>query len=124
MRYICVLLLLASCAMPQYLSKGTHDGVEVAYRWDHPGGRPSELLLRLKNTTAIDKHVGVVLDLYYQGRTVESFEADTCLRPGQALTGRLNGIYFVPQRLTTGQIKDGGTDVEVTRTSIGPGSCP
>ena len=126
MKHVCIglLVLSTSCASIQYLEKGTHDGVEVAYRWNHPLGKPSELLLRLKNVAAEDKHVNVVMDLYYQGRTVESFEADTCIRVGQTLSGKLNGIYFTPQRLTTAQIKDGSGEVEMTRTLIEPSVCP
>ena len=123
-RHVLPLVLLASCAMPQYVSKGTQDGVEIAYRWNHPVGKPSELWLRLKNTTELDKHIDLGIDLYYQGRTVELFEADTCLRAGQLLNGKLNGIYFIPERVTTEQIKDGSAEVETTRTLIEPGTCP
>lgn len=118
------ILLLVSCAMPQYVSKGTQNGVEIAYRWNHPVGKPSELWLRLKNTTEQDKHLNLGIDLYYQGRTVEMFEADTCLRAGQLLNGKLNGIYFVPERVTTAQIKDGSAEVETTRTLIETAGCP
>ncbi|MBK9149275.1 MAG: hypothetical protein IPM12_15825 [Flavobacteriales bacterium] len=121
---ILFLLTLASCAGTQYIEKGTHDGVEIAYRWSHPPGKPSELLLRLKNVSGADKRVSLGIDLYYQGRTVEAFEADTCLRPGMLLAGRLNGIYFIPRALTTGQIKDGGAAIEATRTVISDESCP
>jgi hypothetical protein len=117
-------LLLSACATTQYIEKGTHDGVEVAYRWNHPPGKPSELLLRLKNTAATDKRVSLALDLYYQGRTVETFEADTCMRAGQLMMGKLNGIYFVPQRITTEQIKDGSAKVEATRTEVANEPCP
>lgn len=112
-----------SAAYAQYASKGTHDGVEVAYRWRHPKGKPSELQLQLKNTTTVDKRISLGIDLYYQGLTVETFEADTCLRGGQRITGRLNGFYFIPERLTTRQIKDGGAEVEVTRTVITDEPC-
>ena len=118
------IFLLSSCAMPQYVSKGTQNGVEIAYRWNHPVGKPSELWLRLKNTTEQDKHLDLGIDLYYQGRTVEMCEADTCLRAGQLLNGKLNGIYFIPERVTTAQIKDGSAEVETTRTLIEPASCP
>lgn len=118
------ILLFASCAMPKYASKGTHDGVEIAYRWNHPVGEPSELWLRLKNTTDQDKTIDLGIDVYYQGRTVEMLRADTCLRGGQTLSGKLNGIYFVPERITTAQIKDGSAEVEVTRTFVTPEGCP
>ncbi len=111
---------IAGCAAPQYLAKGTHDGVEVAYRWNHPANKPSELLLRLKNTTDTDKRIELVIDVAYQGRTLESLEADTCIRGGQTLNGKLNGTYFIPTRVTTPQIKDGDVDVDLTRTTVSP----
>lgn len=119
-----VALVLTACATKQYVYKGVHDGVEVSYRWAHPPGKPSELLLKLVNTANEDKQVDLVLDLYYQGRTVETFEADTCIRVGQTLNGKVNGIYFIPQRLSTEQIKSGDGTVEMTRTTIGPLVCP
>lgn len=117
-------LLFSATSAAQYEPKGTHDGVEIAYRWRHPKGKPSELQLRLKNITTADKRVSLGIDLYYQGFTVETFEADTCLRGGQQVTGRLNGFYFIPQRLTTAQIKDGGAEVEITRTLVIDEPCP
>ena len=65
-----------------------------------------------------------MIDLYYQGRTVETLHADTCIRTGQTLNGKFNGIYFIPERLTTGQIKSGDGAVEITRTTIAPSACP
>ena len=119
-----LVLGLMGCASTQYIQKGTHNGVEVAYRWNHPAGKPSELLLLLKNTAAEDRQVNVVLDLYYQGRTIETLEADTCIKAGQTMNGRLNGIYFIPERLSTAQIKDGSAEVEMTRTLIEAATCP
>ena len=115
---------LAACATPKDVYKGVHDGIEVSYRWSHPAGKPSELLLKLKNTSAEDRDVDLVIDLYYQGRTVESLMADTCIRSGQVLNGKLNGIWFKPEQLTTAQIKDGGANVEITRSRIEPTTCP
>jgi hypothetical protein len=116
-------LILVSCAGPKYLHTSVHDGVEIAYRWAHRNDRPSELLMRMENTTLEDKRVSLVIDLYHQGRTVETLEADTCLRVGQTMTGKLNGIYFVPEQVTTEQIKSGEVQLEMTRTFIEPLPC-
>jgi hypothetical protein len=117
-------LLLMGCASKSWLYKGVTDGVDISYRWNHPAGKPSELLLRLENKSTEDKAVSLVLDLFYQGRTLETLMADTCIRVGQTLNGKVNGIYFIPERVTTEQIKDGGTAVELTNTSITPAVCP
>jgi hypothetical protein len=115
-----LLLLCAGCAPTQYLHKGTYDGIGVSYRWNHPAGKPSELLLRLENTTDKDLRIDLEIDLTFQGRTVETFNADTCMRSGQVLNGKLNGIYFVPQQVTTEQIRTGGTDLGLARTTVTP----
>lgn len=117
-------VLLSACGTTKYVEKGTVDGIEIAYRWSHPMGKPSELLLRLKNTTLEDRNLNLAIDLYYQGRTLETMLADTCIRAGHTLNGKLNGIYFTPGRVTTEQIKDGGTQVETTRTMVEPTLCP
>ena len=119
-----LVLLLPSLSFGQYTSKGTQNGVEIGYRWNHPVGKPSELLVQLKNTEAQHKHVELAIDLYYQGRTVESLEADTCIRSHQSLTGKLNGIRFVPERLTREQLKDGGAEIDIVRTVITAQPCP
>ena len=127
MRRLLLLLFVlppALHAQSKFIQKGEQNGVEMAYRWNHPVGKPSELLLKLKNNSQEDKHVDLVIDLYYQGLTVESFEADTCIKAGQAMNGKLNGIYFVPERVTTEQIKSGDAEAELTRTVINTAACP
>lgn len=127
MRTITLLLLvtpLAALAQGKYISKGERDGVELAYRWHHPMGKPSELHLRLKNNAAEDRSISLEIDLSYQGLTVETLSADTCIKAGRTMTGKLNGIYFVPTRLTTDQLKSGDAEAEFTRTEVTPGECP
>ena len=121
---IALVTLTMACASKEWMYKGMHDGVDVSYRWSHPTGRPSELLLRLENTTAEDRQARVVIDLYYQGLTVETFTADTCIKAGQTLNRRMNGIYFIPARLTTEQIRSGDAKAEMTRSTIQAGACP
>lgn len=116
-------LLVAGCSAPQYLHKGMHEGVELAYRWNHPVGKPSELLVRMKNTTTADREVHLTIDLYYQGRTVETLTADTCIKAGRTMNGKLNGLYFVPAQLTTEQIRSGDATAEMTRTEVTAATC-
>lgn len=118
-----LVLLFTACAQKSWLYKGSHEGVDISYRWSHPANKPSELLLSMRNTTQEDKRVDIVIDLFYQGRTVESLLADTCIRVGQTLDGKMNGFFFVPERITTAQIKDGGVSVELTNTSVSPSVC-
>lgn len=127
MRVLLLLLLvppLQVAAQKGFIQKGEREGVEMAYRWNHPVGKPSELILKLKNTTQEDRHVSLVIDLYYQGLTVEVLEADTCIKAGRTLNGKLNGIYFIPQRLSSEQIKSGDAEAELTRSEVTPETCP
>ena len=117
-KHLLPVLLLTACAGPSYFYKGAQDGIDVSYRWNHPTNKTSELLLKLENIAATDKVVSLDLDLYYQGRTVETFHADTCIRAGQTLNGTLTGIYFIPDRLTYDQIKSGDANVELTRMVV------
>ena len=51
MRHLVIALLLLPVlvsAQHEYIHKGEQNGVEMAYRWKHPIGKPSELHLRLK----------------------------------------------------------------------------
>lgn len=127
MKALTALLLLfplAAQAQGKFVHKGERDGVEMAYRWNHPIGKPSELVLKLKNTTDEDRRVSLVIDLYYQGRTVEVLEADTCLKAGHTMNGKLNGVYFIPTSLTTEQIRSGDAEAEFTQSLIEPAICP
>lgn len=119
-----VCVLLCACSGPQFLYKGQQDGIDIAYLWKHVPSKPSELLLRLENKSTEDKQVALVIDLYYQGRTIETLSADTCIRVGQTLNGKMNGFYFIPEKVSTEQIKSGDVDVEITRTMIEPFECP
>jgi hypothetical protein len=119
-----ILILLTACSVPQYVYKGVQEGVELSYRWNHPVGKPSELLMKMKNTATEDRSVSLVIDLAYQGRTVETLEIDTCIRAGHTMNGRLNGVYFVPTRLTTEQIKSGDATADLSRSIIAKSDCP
>lgn len=114
---LAILLLLAACKAPQFIPAAQRDGVAVSYRWNHREAKPSELLLKIVNadSTAHALHLG--LDLYYQGFTVETFTADTCIPAGRTFNGKLNGIYFIPQHLTAEQAASSDTKVELTEFS-------
>ena len=65
------------------------------------------------------------LDIHFQALTVEQFHADTCIPAGRTFNGKLNGIYFIPQVLTTEQAKSPDTQVDLTEFTVTPaGKCP
>ena len=118
------LLLAPPAAAQKFTSKGQEEGIAIGYRWLHPVGRPSELLLRLENTTTDDRQLSLELALSHQGFTVETMHADTCMKAGSKLVGKLNGFWFRPTELTTEQIKSGAVDVELARAVVMVRPCP
>ncbi|MBK9596818.1 MAG: hypothetical protein IPO60_00475 [Flavobacteriales bacterium] len=117
--------LLLGCAAPKFIQAGQEDDVSVSYRWNHRAGKPSELLLKIVNASSSPQRMHLGLDLYYQAFTVEQFTADTCIPAGRTFNGKLNGIYFVPQKLTPEQAASPDTKVELTGYSVERSvSCP
>ena len=117
--------LVLGCAAPQFIQAGQEDDVSVSYRWNHRAGKPSELLLKIVNASSSPQRMHLGLDLYYQAFTVEQFTADTCIPAGRTFNGKLNGIYFVPQKLTPEQAASPDTKVELTGYSVERSvSCP
>lgn len=112
------LLTISACAEAQMVQKGRINGIDLSYRWRHPAGKPSELLMRMENVELTDRRVTLQVDVSYQGRTVELFQADTCISAGAVLNGRVNGVYFRTGQLTRAQIESGDVEVDVTSTSV------
>ena len=111
-------LILMGCAPKSWLHQSVQNGVEVNYRWNHPKTGGSELLLVMRNTTAVDRSIALGIDLYLQGLTVETMVADTCIGGGRTLNAKVNGIYFVPEKVSTEQIKSGAVQVELTQVEV------
>ena len=122
-KIVLMALLLSACSAPKYIHEGVHEGVEIAYYWKHDKEKPIELILRMENTSLEDKRVSLVIDLYHTGKTVETLQADTCIRVGKTLNGKLNGIYFVPEQVTAEQVRNGEIQIEMTRTFVEPLPC-
>jgi hypothetical protein len=112
------LLWIAADADAQMVQKGRINGIDLAYRWRHPAGKPSELLLRMENVEPTDRRISLHVDVSYQGLTVELFQADTCVKAGAVLNGRVNGLYFRTGQLSREQIESGDVEVDVTSTTV------
>jgi|SRR5690606_17218640 len=120
-----LVLCITSCKAPQFIQGGEKDGVAVSYRWNHRPNKPSELLLKIVNESPSSQQVQVGLDLYYQAFTVEQFTADTCIPAGRTFNGKLNGIYFIPNQLTSEQAASPDAKVQLTAFSVAPlTACP
>ncbi len=113
-----LVLAFASCKTSLFTMAGERDGVAVSYRWNHPPGKPVELLLKLSNQSPVAQQVHVALDLSFQAFTVEQFLADTCIPAGRTFNGKLNGIYFIPRELTPEQAASPDTRVQLAAFQI------
>ncbi|HRN36484.1 MAG TPA: hypothetical protein PLV70_06480 [Flavobacteriales bacterium] len=115
----------AGCKAPAFVQAGEADGVSVAWRWNHRPGKPSELLLKIVNTSSAARQLDVALDLSFQGFTVEQFTADTCIAAGRTYNGKLNGIYFIPHELTAEQAASPDCRVTLGKFNVQEkASCP
>lgn len=118
-------LIALGCAAPQFIQADQKDDVSVSYRWNHRPGKPSELLLKIVNAGTSSQQLHLGLDLYFQSFTVEQLSADTCIPAGRTFNGKLNGIYFIPQKLTPEQAASPDTKVALTEFTLErTGSCP
>lgn len=86
------------------------DGLQISTKWakarDTDGERKPALLLATENTN--DHAVAFSFDLlfYYEGILRETGRVENqCLEGLTSRTGRLNGIYFIPQNFSPEQLK-------------------
>lgn len=122
---LAVCLATTACKAPQYVQAGAKNNVQVQYRWNIRPDKPAELLLKIANKDSSAQRIHLGLDVYYQGFTVEEFSADTCIRAGRTFNGKMNGIYFIPQKLTSEQAASPDTKVDLTEFTAEPAAtCP
>lgn len=109
------LLFAMSCSAQKrgYTALGEQDSVLVGYRLNVRKEKPTEIWLRIENASKVRRHVYAQLVLQHEGVIVETFEADSLLAPGHTLTGKLNGFYFISQTLTSEQLQDPATSIEL-----------
>lgn len=123
--YALLLVAVVACKAPQFTQAGQRADVSVSYRWNHPPGKPGELLLKIINNGDSARQVHLGIDLSYQAFTVEQFTADTCIPAGRTYNGKLNGIYFISRKLDAAQTASPDCRVELSEFSVEPRAvCP
>ena len=87
------------------------DGLNVSTKWgkarDVDGIRKPALLLAFENTNNYPVSYSFDILLYYEGVLRENGRIeDVCLDGLKSSIGKLNGIYFIPQKFTEEQLKN------------------
>ena len=94
------------------------DGLKVSTKWgkarDESGSRKPALLLAFENTNSFPITYSFDILLYYEGVLRENGTMeDLCLDALKSNTGKLNGIYFIPENFTEDQLKNSDFNFEI-----------
>lgn len=87
------------------------DGLNVSTKWgkarDADGTKKPALLLAFENTNNYPVSYSFDILLYYEGILRENGRIeDVCLDGLKSNVGKLNGIYFIPEKFTEEQLKN------------------
>jgi len=102
------------------------NGLKISTKWgkakDADGERKTALLIGVENTNKYAVDYAYTINLYYEGMLRETGRMeDMCIVGLKSNIGKLNGIYFIPQKFTEQQLKNSDfnftlEDIEVTET--------
>ena len=87
------------------------DGLKVSTKWgkarDADGTKKPALLLAFENTNNYPVSYSFDILLYYEGVLRENGRIeDVCLDGLKSSVGKLNGIYFIPEKFSEEQLKN------------------
>ncbi len=106
---------MAQFGYDEYIRK---DGLKISTKWskakNEEGERKPALLFAIENLN--DYHVDFSFEilLYYEGLLKENGVIENeCLESRKSLVGKLNGIYFIPEKFTEQQLKNSDFNFEV-----------
>lgn len=102
----------------EFITLADTNGLSIAYRWNHPKNKPTELLLRVNNPGPQARDLQAVLDLQVDGFTNEELIVELCIPPGRTLRGKFNGLYFTPEQVTRELVLQGATHVELSTCTV------
>lgn len=97
-------------AQKSYTQYSVTDSVRVSTKWstakDVDGVKKPALLIGIDNQNSHAVTASMELLFYYEGMLRESGQIDpTCVKSGNRVYGKLNGIYFIPEAFTPEQLK-------------------
>ncbi len=99
------------CSQIGYTAYQKVEGLDVSTKWgkarDADGTKKPALLLAFENTNNYPVSYSFDILLYYEGLLRESGRIeDVCLDGLKSSVGKLNGIYFIPEKFTEEQLKN------------------
>lgn len=116
---------MVSCAKPTWISLAKEEGLEVSAAWKEVKRKPGEsggdvrLEMKVENTgkSAVTYQLG--LDFFLNGVHIENIpSSEYCAMPGRTYTGKLNGVYFEPEKFSFAQVKDSSVSMEILPLEI------
>jgi hypothetical protein len=118
------LLLLAATgtfAQRGYTPYVTKDGVRIGTKWgtarDADGVRKPALLIGVENTNKETVRYSYQINFFYEGMLRETGNPEEVCLPGRSSrVGKINGVYFIPQKFTAEQLKS--TDFNFTLEDV------
>lgn len=122
---LCLSLLAAAQAFAQksYDQYVVTDSVRISTKWgtakDENGEKKPALMIGIDNQNSHAITAGMELLLYYEGILRESGIIEPmCVKPGNRVYGKLNGIYFVPKEFTPEQLKNSDFSFQIESIEI------
>ncbi len=104
----------------------TENGLKISTKWgkarDADGERKTALLIGVENTNKHAVNYAYTINLYYEGVLRETGRMeDMCIAGLKSNIGKLNGIFFIPQKFTEQQLKNSDfnftlEEIEVAQT--------
>jgi hypothetical protein len=114
---------LGATAQPGYTQYMKKEGLKIGTKWakakDENGEKKSALLLALDNTNEYATSFTIEIRMYYEGILRETGTIENmCLPAQKSSIGKLNGLYFIPEKFTSEQLKSSDFNLELDLLSI------
>ncbi|MCB0762447.1 MAG: hypothetical protein KDC12_13050 [Flavobacteriales bacterium] len=127
---VSLILLIASTGLAQkkFERISSQEGLEAYAKWGTAkvdGQKKSVILLKLINTNDSAIVYSLDVEFFFQGKRVEAFEQESaCIDGGKTHQGKLNGLYFYSETLSSEQITSDDFEYVITVTPQGKeGKC-
>lgn len=121
---IIILIGTTSCAAQfGYTQYSITDGLKISTKTgtakDEEGNKKPAILLRIENVNDYPVEFSYNIDLYYEGILRETGIIDgVCAKERQTMMGKLNGIYYIPEKFTEDQLSNSSFDLQINKIEV------
>lgn len=114
---------VTASAQSGYTSYMTKDGLKISTKWskakDAQGTKKPALLIGIQNTNEYSVVYRYTINLFYEGMLRESGQMEEiCIDGLKSRIGRLNGVYFIPEKFTPEQLKSTDFNFEIDDVEV------